>query len=64
MLKKYGITKSREIFFFFFSYLALTATLHRDLNDRGRTDKPLISGLVQRYTEQDHAAATYEAVSA
>lgn len=53
-----------ERFFFFFSYLALTATLHRDLNDRGRTDKPLISGLVQRYTEQDHAAATYEAVSA
>lgn len=50
--------------FFFFSYMALTATLHRDLKDRGRTDKPLISGLVQRYTEQDHAAATYEAVSA
>lgn len=44
--------------------MALTATLHRDLKDRGRTDKPLISGLVQRYTEQDHAAATYEAVSA
>lgn len=36
--KNDGITTSRKIFFF--PYLALTATLNRDLEDRRRTDKP------------------------
>lgn len=60
--KNDGITTSRKIFFFRIWHLLPPSTGILKTGDV--QINPLISGLVQRYTEQDYTAATYEVVSA